>query len=251
MKGLRRFVQEHFAAVAIVAAAVVAFGVWQAVIAVSFSRPAASPVSSAAARVRGELPAVTRTSAGSEGGPARNAAPAGHATDMTASGAATSSPSSGSPSASSTTAGAAATSGRAPAGPATASGASGVPSPGTGRADPFSPLVTPPSANRPASTNPPLPPVPPLAPGALSPSATTPPGSALRGAQGQLQLTGIVYGPTAVAILSDGATSYIVAPGDTVTSGVRIIAIDAENSTVMLASRDQSWQLRLGGGTSR
>jgi hypothetical protein len=42
-----------------------------------------------------------------------------------------------------------------------------------------------------------------------------------------------------------------VESGDTVTSGVRIVAIDAENRSVTLRSNDQSWQLRLGGGTSR
>jgi hypothetical protein len=97
--------------------------------------------------------------------------------------------------------------------------------------------------------------VPPLAPGALPPVASA--GAAGPGAPdlaGEFHLTGIIFGPSAFAILNDATRSYIVEPGDVVASGVRVVAIDAENQSVTLASDGQSWQLRLAGlrgGTSR
>lgn len=153
----------------------------------------------------------------------------------------------------------------APTGPATSpvtGGASGTAggsalgssggTPGTGRPDPFSPLA---GQLGPGAPNGPLPPVPPLAPGALGASA---PGGGEPGAPGavtnptQFRLTGIVDGQVPVAILNDPNGSYIVAPGDTIVTGVRLVSVDAGSRSVTLSWNDQSWQVRLaGGGTSR
>jgi hypothetical protein len=129
-------------------------------------------------------------------------------------------------------------------------GGTGVP--GTGRPDPFMPLA---GQLGPGSPNAPLPPVPPLAPGALGASA---PGGGEPGAPGapagptSFRLTGIVDGELPVAILNDTTGSYIVAPGDTVVAGVRLVSVDAGRRSVTLSWNDQSWQVRLaGGGTSR
>jgi len=232
---LREFIGKHRAAAVIVAVAAAALAGWRIYAMLGAGAPAA-PRSVV-------QPAAPPAPAAHLSGAAAPAAP----------GAPSSGASTGSPAAGSTTAVAPGV--RAPAAPSTAPVASGAP-PSTGRADPFAPLATP-GGGSPASINPPLPPVPPLAPGSFGPSASTGAGSALPGlpgtpgTHGQFQLTGIVLGPSAVAILNDGAGSYIVEPGDTVTPGVRVVAIDAQNQTVTLTSKDQSWQLRLEGGTSR
>jgi len=242
---LREFISRHRAAVAIVAVAVAAFAAWRVYAAVSVGGPAPSPA-----------PAATGAVSAPGGGPTGDAAlrAAGHLTGVPAPALPGASPSAGAVGAGSPP--------RAPAPAATPSaGYAAVPTPagqaaappGTGRADPFSPLAAP--GGGPSTAVPPLPPVPPLTPGALGPSAPGAPGPAVpsaTGTRGQFQLTGIMFGPSAVAILTDGADSYIVEPGDTVTPGVRVLAIDAENRTVTLASQDRSWQLRLErGGTSR
>ena len=123
-------------------------------------------------------------------------------------------------------------------------GASTAP-PDTGRRDPFAPLI----ATGGGGGSAPLPPVPPLAPGAL-PGPGGPAAGNAAGPRSELRLTGIIYGPAALAILSDGTASYIVQPGDAVASGVRVLAIDAGNRRVTLAWNNQTWQLRLGGETS-
>ena len=265
VKRLRGFLSEHRAAAAIVAIALVAFAVWKVYTALSPRGPAATPsaIRPAASPAPGAPPA--RDGGAPGGGPTGDAAlrAAGHLAGVAAPtlpGAqlSTGGAPAGSPSTGATAAGGQAPVGRVatPAAPATAPAASTPPPPGTGRPDPFSPLAAS-GGSRPASTNPPLPPVPPLSPGALGPSGFTAPGSPLPGApdlsgpRGQFHLTGIVRGSVAVAILNDGAASYIVEPGDTVTPGVRVVAIDAGNHSVTLASKDQSWQLRLEGGTSR
>ena len=231
MKRLRELASRQRTAVAIIAVAVAAFAVWKAYLVVSSSvRPTpaaavrpASPAAGAALRAAGHLtgaaaPTLPDSSASSGAGGTDAAS-----TDRNPSGRVT-----------------------APAASATAALASTPPPPNTGRPDPFSPLVTG-GGSAPASP-PSLPPVPPLSPNAIAAPAGTQgqPNSA-----GGFQLTGIIDGATAVAILNDGANSYIVERGDAVTSGVRITAIDAGNRSVTLASQNQSWQLRLGGGTSR
>gem|GEM_PF-1683191 len=269
MKRLRGFLSEHRAAAAIIAAAVVAFAVWRVYAALSPGAPAVT--TSAVPPVASPAPAEPPSGAGQAGtagapggGLAGDAAlrAAGHLTGTVAPTLPGRQPSTGAAPSGSASTGAApaggAPTGRAtaPAAPATALAAATPPAPNTGRPDPFSPLAATGGGGG-GRTNPSLPPVPPLSPGALGPSGFPAPGSPLPGApdlsgpQGQLHLTGIVYGPVAVAILNDGAASYIVEPGDTVTPGVRIVAIDAENRSVTLASKDQSWQLRLGGGTIR
>jgi hypothetical protein len=132
---------------------------------------------------------------------------------------------------------------------------SGSPIPASsGRPDPFAPLVAQAApSGGPGSV--PLPPIPPLAPGAVPGG----PGSAIPGAPAapdtgpmdKLQLTGIVYGPGALAILNDAGSSYIAGPGDTVPSGVRVVAVDVQHRSVTLAWQDHSWQLRLEGGKAR
>ena len=126
--------------------------------------------------------------------------------------------------------------------------AGGTATPGTGRPDPFSPL-----AGQIGGGAPLLPPVPPLSPNAVGASA---PGggepSAPGGPAAQFRLSGIVDAPVPVAILNDATGSYIVEPGDTVVSGVRLVAVDAETHSVTLSWNEQSWQVRLtGGGTVR
>lgn len=256
MKPLREFIEKHRAAAVIIAAAVAVFAVWEVYAVVNAGGPAATTsVDQPAAR---PTPAAAGAGGPSRAGPAGSAAmrAAGHLTGAPVPalpGAPSSGASTGAPPAGSTAAAPAGV--RAPAVASTAPAASGPP-PSTGRSDPFAPLVTP-GGGSPASINPTLPPVPPLAPGSFGPSASNGAGPALPGlpgtpgTHGQFQLTGIVVGPSAVAILNDGAGSYIVEPGDTVTPGVRVVAIDAQNQTVTLTSKDQSWQLRLKGGTSR
>lgn len=139
-----------------------------------------------------------------------------------------------------------ATTGGQSASGATTAGGTGTP--GTGRPDPFSPL-----AGQIGGGTPPLPPVPPLSPNALGASA---PGGGEPGIPGgpttQFRLSGIVDAPVPVAILNDATGSYIVEPGDTVVSGVRLVAVDAETHSVTLSWNDQSWRVRLaGGGTTR
>jgi hypothetical protein len=146
----------------------------------------------------------------------------------------------------------------APNGGAAAGGSTGIAggtsTAGTGRADPFSPLAGQLGPGAPTS---PLPPVPPLAPGALGASAPGGGEPGLPGAVGnppaQFRLTGIVDGQVPVAILNDATGSYIVEPGDTVVTGVRLVSVDAGTRSVTLSWNDQSWQVRLaaGGGTTR
>ena len=265
MRRFRGFLSEHRAAAAIIAAAVVAFGAWRVYAALNPGAPAAT--TSAVPPAASTAPAASPSGVGgaSGGGPTGDAAlrAAGHLSGTAAPVLPGRQPSTGAASSGSASTGAAPTGAQAPArrapmpaASATAPAASTPPAPGTGRPDPFSPLASP-GGGGPVSTNPSLPPVPPLSPGGVGPSGFPAPGSPLPGApdlsgpRGQFHLTGIVHGPVAVAILNDGAASYIVEPGDTVTPGVRVVAIDAENLSVTLASKDQSWQLRLGGGTTR
>jgi hypothetical protein len=261
VKHLREFVNKHRAATAVVALAVVALAGWEVYAAIRLGGPVPAP-----SAVRPASPATAGTGSGgaSGAGPAGSAAlrAAGHLAGVPAPTLPGASPSTGAapdgsaPAASAPTtpasAGAAAA-GQTVAGGSAAAPAATQPPPGTGRPDPFSPLAAS-GGGAPAPAAPSLPPVPPLAPGALGPSAFAAPGAATPGVtdpRGQFRLDGIVFGPSAVAILRDGAGSYIVEPGDMVTPGVRILAIDAKNSTVTLGSKDQSWQLGLRGGTSR
>lgn len=248
MKRLRELVGRYRTAAAIIAVAVAAFAVWKAYLVVSSS---AQPAPAAAVRPTPPAGAAGASSAGPTGDAALRAA--GHLTGIAAPRLpGTASTGDAMSDSTSTGAGPAATTaaGRAtpPATTAMTAPASTPPPASGGRPDPFSPLVT--QGGGAQTAVPPLPPVPPLSPNALGMSA--PPGVAAQaGMTDRFRLTGIVNGPTAVAILNDGGASYIVEPGDTVTFGIRLVAIDAGNRTVTLASKSQSWQLGLGGGTSR
>jgi hypothetical protein len=250
MRRLREFISEHRAAAAIVAAVLVAFAGWRAYVALSAGGPAATPAGLRPPAT--PAPAETGTAGAPAAGPTGEAAlrAAGHLTGTAAPALPGKPLSTG---AASTGSAPTASGGSAPAGKPAAPSASSPAPAGTGRPDPFAPLATS-GGGGPASANPPLPPVPPLSPGALGPSASTQgglPASGVLGPAGRFQLAGIVNGEVAVAILNDSAGSYIVQPGDTVTPGVRVVAIDAANHSVTLTSETQSWQLRLGGGTSR
>lgn len=89
-----------------------------------------------------------------------------------------------------------------------------------------------------------LPPVPPLLPGGLPvPGAPGgPAGAAFR-------VAGVLGGSEALAILEDGARSYIVAPGDVPVPGVRVVAIDVGRGVVALVRNGvpQELQLERGG----
>lgn len=262
MTRLRRFLNEHRAAAAIIAVAVAAFALWKISGALGLGPAAAT---SAVRPGPSSPPAGTATAAAPGGGAPGSAAlrAAGHLTGVAAPTLPGTQPSTGAAPDGATSAGASAAAGRAPTGqvtaPATAAGAqaaSGPPPAGTGRPDPFVPLV---SSGGPAAVtnNPPLPPVPPLSPTALGPAGSPVPGAGAPAGLGlpepraQFHLTGIVFGPEAVAILNDGAVSYVAAPGDALARGVRVVAIDGANDSVTLAWNNQSWQLRLEGGTSR
>jgi hypothetical protein len=210
---LAQFVKQHRPAVIIVGAAVALLAAWRVVMALSSGGPAPAPVTT-----------VPR--------PAVSAAP--HPPAPLSAEGANGAPAGGPPASGGTTAG-------------------GTGTPGVGRPDPFSPLAGQIGSGTPHTT---LPPVPPLSPNALGASA---PGGGEPGAPGvsaspttQFHLTGILDGQVPVAILNDASGSYIVAPGDTVVSGVRLVAVDADAHSVTLSWNDQSWQVRLaGGGTTR
>jgi hypothetical protein len=256
---LRQFVVQHLTAVIVVAAAAAAAGAWTVL-----NGHVGGTASPQPATV---VPTVTRAQTSAGAGPTRGAVlrAAGHLTGVTIPALPGTPPS--------TSAGAPASAGAAPTTAAAATTTqppaapppSGTPSPagaaqpsttappaGGGRTDPFSPLAFPGTGT---TTAPPaLPPVPPLSPSGLGPVGSLPPGGPapdLFGPSAPWQLTGIVYGPTAVAILTNADHTYIVEPGDLVASGVRIVAIDAQNQSVTLGSHGQSWQLRLGGGKAR
>ncbi|HLW48962.1 MAG TPA: hypothetical protein VKW09_14510 [bacterium] len=209
-----QFVAQHRAPVMIVGAAVALLVVWRVVMALSSGGPAPAPVATAPR-------------------PAASTAPQGGGAATPNAGATTGATGGGRPD-----------TGGAPAGSGT---------PGTGRPDPFSPLA---GQVGPGSPNAPLPPVPPLSPntlGASAPGGGEPGAPAVSGSPTtQFRLSGIVDGQVPVAILNDAAGSYIVEPGDTVVSGVRLVAVDAGTQSVTLLWNDQSWQVRLaGGGTTR
>lgn len=93
-----------------------------------------------------------------------------------------------------------------------------------------------------------LPPVPPLLPGGLpvpgapgGPSPTVLAGVAFR-------VAGVLGGSEALAILEDGTKSYIVAPGDVLAPGVRVVAIDVGRGVVALIRNGVSQELYLERG---
>lgn len=236
MTRLRRFADTRLIAAAIVALVLIALTVWK--VGQSLG-PTAAPAATAPSATRpATAPHGSSTTAPAAQTPSR-ATPAGQ-------------PETGRPAGSTAAARTA----------AMTSNPSSPPPPGTGRADPFSPLVSPgAAATGPATATgggTALPPIPPLSPlAAIGPRASSTPGSGGPAAadaarpRGQLRLTGIVDGPTAMAILTDGAGSYVVQPGDAIPSGVRLLTVDAMNSSVTLAWNNQSWQLHLGGGTTQ
>jgi hypothetical protein len=248
MMRLRTFVKEHRVAVAIVAVAVTAFAVWMVIMVSGMGGQAVTAPPAVVSSAAGPRPTP---SSGPVTPPASRGGTAGG--DTAGSGNAASGTEPG---------GGVTPSGRMPTAQATgdtkgpvATAASNPTPPGTGRPDPFVPLA---SAAAPAAvTNPSsLPPVPPLSPTALGPLGGPAPGSGVPGGpalppRAQFRLTGILFGPTAVAILNDGSASYVAEPGDPLARGVRLVAIDGANDSVTLALNNESWQLRLERGTSR
>lgn len=106
--------------------------------------------------------------------------------------------------------------------------------PGAGRPNPFQPLISPQAPSAPAGGGAPLPPVPPLAPGLpAAPASATPPVPAAPPAP-EFTLVGFLWGDRALAVLQDSQGSYIVAPGDIVRPGVRVVAIDVRREVVEL-----------------
>ena len=262
MKRLRELILGHRIAAAIMGAAVLAFVGWEVYGMVGQSAPVpASITPRAAGAAAPPAPGQPGMTAGAAAGPSGSAAlrAAGHLAGVPAprlpgapadaSAAAGAAPAAAAPHAAVPTA--SVPSAAAPSDAVSLAGAT-TPQPATGRPDPFSPLAT---TGVGGPSSPPLPPVPPLAPGALPPGAVaSAPGVPAPPGPGSFHLMGILSGPTALAILGDGAGSYIVQPGDTVTPGVRMVAIDMASRTVTLASKDHSWQLALlpvGGGTAR
>jgi hypothetical protein len=49
-----------------------------------------------------------------------------------------------------------------------------------------------------------------------------------------LRLVGFVMGRTSLALIEDGKRSYLVAPGDLVIPGLRVVAVDATRQRVRL-----------------
>ena len=117
-----------------------------------------------------------------------------------------------------------------------------------GRANPFLPLGSPQGSSAAPSGGPILAPVPPLPPaGPAGPAqgvaSGAPPAPAYR-------VVGFVWGDSALAILEDGQDSYIVAPGDTVKPGVRVVAIDDRRELMQLDRDGMPVQLMLPGRQS-
>jgi hypothetical protein len=117
---------------------------------------------------------------------------------------------------------------------------------GEGRANPFAPLVAPQGSGPAPAGGGPLPPVPPLPPngpagpaqGAAPAAPPIPP----------YRVVGFLWGDTAFAILEDGPNSYIVGPGDTVTPGTKVVAIDVQREVVRLDRGGTAIDLPLTSG---
>lgn len=137
----------------------------------------------------------------------------------------------------------------APGPGATPSGAANPPAPPSpitgvmppaGRADPFIPLVsTGGGGGR-------LPPVPALSPsGVPLPGMPFPPGGP--GGEGGLRVAGIIWDRGALAIVVDERGSYIVAPGDEITPGLRVVRIDVGRRVVEVQRSGVRQELTLQG----
>jgi hypothetical protein len=116
---------------------------------------------------------------------------------------------------------------------------------GEGRPNPFEPLTGPPGPV-PAPSGPAIPPVPPLQPGGPAGQGTAPQAPPAPPAP-QYRLVGFVWGDTAFAILEDGRGTYIVGPGDTVTAGTKVVAIDVRREVVWLDRDGTSVALTFAG----
>ena len=122
--------------------------------------------------------------------------------------------------------------------PAPPSPVSGV-MPPAGRADPFIPLVSTGGGGR-------LPPVPALSPsGVPLPGMPFPPGGP--GGEGGLRVAGIIWDRGALAIVVDERGSYIVAAGDEITPGLRVVRIDVGRRVVEVQRSGTRQELTLQG----
>jgi hypothetical protein len=136
-----------------------------------------------------------------------------------------------------------------PSGPASAqSGAAIKTAADIGRANPFEPLDAPAAPARPSAAAPgaphaaipALPPIPPLDPNspvldaAARVRAVPPPAISAAPAAAALRLVGFVKGQTALALIEEGGRSYLVAPRDLISPGLRVTAIDADRQVVRL-----------------
>ena len=87
-----------------------------------------------------------------------------------------------------------------------------------------------------------LPPVPPLSPS----GGVGSPGTTATGPVGPVySLTGVMGGPTAVAILVDKEGSHIVQPGDVLAPGVRVVGIDPVHGVVQLNQYGETVEVHL------
>ncbi len=127
-----------------------------------------------------------------------------------------------------------------------------VPSGPTGRGDPFVPLVKPPSVAGgppppPSGTLPPPPfPVPPPPPGPGLPPPPLPGGPQPPATAGGIALTGIIGNTSAVAIISIGGRTEIVAEGESV-GDLKVLDIDAVRRTVTFLRAGRRFEVSMGG----
>lgn len=131
----------------------------------------------------------------------------------------------------------------------------GTSEPTDGRPDPFiSPLGAVAGGTARAGVGSlPLPPVPPLPPGPIGPSgAPVPPGAPVAPPQPVYRLTGILGDSTGLAIVEDGTETHIVAAGDLLAPGVRVVSVDPVRGVVALTRDGMPLQLRMDqGGNAR
>jgi hypothetical protein len=131
----------------------------------------------------------------------------------------------------------------------------GSPTAPAGRSDPFiSPLgAAVGGTGGPGVASLPLPPVPPLPPGAIGPGGGPyPPGRPAAPPQPVYRLTGILGDTSGLAIVEDGSATHIVAAGDVLAPGVRVVSVDPVRGVVALTRDGVPITLRMDqGGNAR